>query len=335
MESGGNPWRSGPKLDNQGAFRDSFSTELNKRKGYLNDDNTLIDGTPMRPIGTPFNTTSFAYIHKNALFITVDVFYDTGSNYFDRNSSKGGEGQVTCTVSGEHLKWFESVLIAARKDETIKHIFVQAHVPIIQPVRKMSCSGQFFDGANESEFWKLMQLYNVDVYFCGEVHANTATKDPESNLIQVVSRGNRIQKFLKIKVRKEIFTILAYNEIGPKSKWNGKYVQYGKLKVDKSGLETTIKSSGVLELVDIQKGPLLRYRFEKNDSHSLLSKQIIGMKYNERNETLVGESMTIRGTNCTQGLNNYGVFGRKFEMVLSLAYFLTSLNTFLHVFFLL
>ena len=311
-KSGGNPWRDQAKLDNQGGFRESFSTELNKKKGYLNDKKTLIDGTPMRPIGTDFNSTSFAHIHKNALFITIDAFYNTGSRYHDRGKSAGGEGMVTCTVTGEHLKWFEAVLIAARKDESIKHIFVQSHVPIIQPVRKMSTSGQFFDGATESEFWKLMQIYNVDVYFAGEVHANTVTKDPGSNLIQVVSRGNRLQNFLKVKVRGQKFIILAYNEIGPESKWNGKYVRHGKLKVDKSRLETVIKSSGVLKLLDINKGPLLRYSFEKYDEHSLVSNQIIGMKYNEYGESLIGKSITIRDTNSTRGLKNYGLFGSKF-----------------------
>jgi len=85
-------------------------------------------------------------------------------------------------VEGDHLKWFENVLIEARKNKSIKHIIVQAHLPIIQPVRKVSCSGQFMDNGEESMFWKIMVKYNVDIYFAGEVHTNTVTKDTSSNL---------------------------------------------------------------------------------------------------------------------------------------------------------
>ena len=68
-------------------------------------------------------------------------------------------------LRGQHLTWFENVLKTAQNDESIKHIFVESHAPILQPVRKVRCSGQFLDNAEKSKFWKLMEKYGVDLYF--------------------------------------------------------------------------------------------------------------------------------------------------------------------------
>lgn len=72
---------------------------------------------------------------------------------------------VTCSVKSKDLKWFENVLKSSRNDSTIRHIFVQGHVPIQHPVRKTRSSGQFFDEGVDSKFWKLMEKYEVDIYF--------------------------------------------------------------------------------------------------------------------------------------------------------------------------
>ena len=59
---------------------------------FFTDD---IDGVPSRPVGTPFEGTSFAYRHRNALFISVDAFRTVNngdSNYIDRENGFGGEG---------------------------------------------------------------------------------------------------------------------------------------------------------------------------------------------------------------------------------------------------
>ena len=44
------------------------------------------------------------------------------------------------------------------------------------------------DDEMESDFWKTMRKHEVDIYFAGEVHSNTVTKDPKSDLVQVVTR---------------------------------------------------------------------------------------------------------------------------------------------------
>jgi len=63
---------------------------------------------PSRPTGTSNEGTSFAYVHNNSVFVIVDAFEKVG-DYVLMNRSKGtgGEGSITCTVTGKHLERFE------------------------------------------------------------------------------------------------------------------------------------------------------------------------------------------------------------------------------------
>lgn len=326
FKPGDNSWPAdSPKVDGLPVFRSSLSKEYNEEGGEFMYTSSIGDASS-RPIGTPYADTSYAYVHKNVLFITVDVFHNTGAETFDREHGLGGEGIVTCTVVGSHLVWFEKVVKEANKNPSIKHIFVQAHVPIIQPVRKINCSGQFFDGGKESEFWKIMRKYGVDVYFTGDVHANTATKDESSDLLQIVSRGNRLNNFIKVDVTDDGFTISSYNEVGTKWKWNGNYTKYGEITVDKSDTNTSIQSSGSLKVLDTSSGPLLRFAFDDNDRYSLKDRQIIGLKHDQHGETLLGHSITIRDETSTEGMQNYGVFGRKYFQFYLQSLFVTFLS---------
>ena len=315
-ELGGNPWQSGSsKVAGLPIFRERLVANFNRdeRGDFIFDD--PIGAAPSRPLGTRFENTSYAHVHKNALFITVDTFYEVldieGRTYFERKLSTGGEGIITGTVAEEHLAWFEYVLTEARRIESIKHIFVQAHVPILQPVRKTDCSGQFFDLAQNSEFWKLMREHNVDVYFAGEVHANTAIKDKYSDLIQVVTRGNRINNYLSVTVTDNGFSMSSFNEYGSKWRFNGMYEKYGELVVTKSSSTSSIDSSGSLELVDISKGPLIQLNFEKKETYPFRRRQIVGMKHDQFKETLTGQNITIRSVTSDSSMENAGVFGRK------------------------
>ena len=310
---GDNPWSSlqQDKVLGLSDYRASFVESFN-----LNDDGSFKFDEPIgsalsRPIGTPFEYTSFAHVHKNALFVTIDAFHRVtfdGNNYFDRENGFGGEGYITCTVTGDHLSWFESVLEAGKSDNSIKHIFVQAHVPVLQPVRKSDCSGQFMDGGTDSAFWKAMRKYGVDVYFPGEVHANTVSKDDESDLLQVVSRGVRISNYLAVDVNDNGFSITAYNEIGTKWRFNGEYESYGWLNVDKSGSQTNITSSGILKVVDTEFQPLIEFDFDQESFYPFNTKQIVGMKHDQFKEVLLGESITIRNEVSSTGMENKGVF---------------------------
>ena len=256
------------KLPTVPAYRKAFGRGYNKYAGGGYRYNEPIGKIKLRPLGTTYEDTSFAYRHNNALFVTVDAFKlmdDGNSNYIDRTKGFGGEGAITCDVSGDHLDWFESVLVEARNDTSIKHIFVQAHLPIIQPVRKVSCSGQFMDGADQSQFWVIMDKYDVDIYFAGEVHSNTASKsnDPASNLVQIVSGHKDFSNFLVINMTDDVIDVKLFNEVGNKKVWNGQYVANGHLTIDKSssaGID--ISSSGELRLIDTVSA-LIKFDFQE------------------------------------------------------------------------
>jgi len=256
------------KLSTVPAYRKAFADGYNRYADGWYRYNKPIGNVSPRPVGTTFEGTSFAYRHKNALFVTVDAFKlvgDGDSNYIDRTKGFGGEGAITCDVSGDHLDWFESVLGEARKDSSIKHIFVQAHLPIILPVRKISCSGQFMDGAEKSPFWVIMDKYDVDIYFAGEVHVNTVSKskDPASNLVQIVSGHKDLNNFLVIDMTDDVIAVKLFNEVGDKKQWNGQYVENGHLKIDKSSSDGIgISSSGELGLIDTVSA-LIKFDFQE------------------------------------------------------------------------
>ena len=149
--------------------------------------------------------------HKNVLFVTVDVFHQE-----DPDKNIGKQGSVTGAVVGKHLKWLDHVLSEARKDSGIKHIFVQAHLPVLQPVRRVNSSGMLMDDEMESDFWKTLRKHKVDIYFAGEVHPNTVTKDPKSDLVQVVTRAQWLNNFVTVDVTDERIDITLYNQAAPK-----------------------------------------------------------------------------------------------------------------------
>lgn len=139
---------------------------------YIYKDMKL-GNTFLTPYGSPFQYTSFAHVHKNVLFVTLNVFEQLTSPLFQKKSGGiGGNGVVTVDVDGYHLKWLEEILRKGRNDPSIKHIIVQGHVPLIEPVRRSSLSSMTFDRQEESNFWKLLVNYGVDIYLAGEVHAN-------------------------------------------------------------------------------------------------------------------------------------------------------------------
>ena len=172
---------------------------------------------------------------------------------------------MTGTVNGDHLAWFEHVLQEAGKDPSIKHIFVQSHLPILQPVRKINSSAMFMDYAEASSFWKAMVEHKVDIYFAGEVHANTVTKDRNSNLIQVVSRGNNFNNFVTVDVSGDTILVKSFNEVGDLPRGNNhNHEIHGRLEIVKNAMnpdDLSIFSTGQLKIVDLDE-PLIHFDFE-------------------------------------------------------------------------
>ena len=135
-----------------------------------------------------------------------------------------------------------------------------------------------------------MKKYNVDLYLAGEVHANTATKDPESNLVQVVTRANRLNNFMRVNVTDNVLILQSFNEIGEKENYNNNHILHGELIVDKSGSETVFNSSGSLELLD-RVSPLLSFEFDA--IHPINERQVLGLKNKDKPDELIASSMII------------------------------------------
>jgi hypothetical protein len=296
-EVGDNPWPPGSDVSRcQPQFREAFAKEFNTNPDggrFLYEE--PIGKAASRPLGTPYADTSYAYRHKNALFITIDAFHQE-----DPDTVIGDEGTVTGTVTGEHLEWFEQVLSEARRDEGIRHIFVQSHLPIIYPVRKVNSSGMLMDDNMDNPFWQIMRKYNVDIYFAGEVHANTVTKDPESTVVQLVSRGNFFNNFQTLDISNDRIEVVCYNHIGEETS-DGKYAVSGRLLIDKSGAAARISGEGELAVLD-PSGRLFHFDFEETvplDAHP-----IMGMSNRKKESPRV-----LRGVTCSHVFPNRGAFG--------------------------
>ncbi len=281
----------------------------NNSNEYIFKDDGIGNAEPT-PYGTDHEKTSFAHQHKNVLFITVDVYHKASNDeYFDRPNGLGGEGLITADVSGSHLEWFEKVLIEARKDSSINHIIVQAHVPILEPVRKVFSSAMFFDDGENSLFWKTMVEYEVDVYIAGEVHANTASKTEGSDLIQIVSKSGGMIDFLRVSVTEDTLQFDVIHEIGPQIDLYRKseYDNIGSLTIDKSSGSSNISSSGELELLDVAR-PLLHFNFE--EFHGINERQVLGLQTltNLRPNEVALRNMVVY--NCFW---NHGSFGKQYD----------------------
>ena len=97
-EPGGRKAKAIPFLKK--AFFDNCLHNADGKPGYTGS----IGDIPQRPIGTGYAGTSYAFIHKNVMFVTVDAFQFEGA---DENLGRGGA--ATGNVTGAHLKWLDQV----------------------------------------------------------------------------------------------------------------------------------------------------------------------------------------------------------------------------------
>lgn len=306
-ELGDNPWPAGSDVARcQPQFREAFVKELN-----INPDGgqfrytERVGRAASRPLGTKYENTSYAYRHKNALFITLDVFHQENPD-----EVIGPEGSVTGTVTGSHLKWLDEVLSEARKDTGIKHIFVQSHLPVIYPVRKLNSSGMMIDDGIENPFWKVLRKYKVDIYFAGEVHANTVTRDPESDLIQLVSRGNSFSNFQTLDISDDRIEVVCYEKNIGTEVSDGDYSVSGHLLIDKSGNSPRIAGHGELALLNTSERI---YHFDFERKVLLADNPVMGIS-TQGNK---GDQRVLRGVICKDLFPNMGVFGNHYNALTS------------------
>ncbi|MHC4516971.1 MAG: LamG-like jellyroll fold domain-containing protein [Planctomycetota bacterium] len=304
-EVGDNPWSTGTAVSrHQAEFRQTFARGFNidPSGGHFMYDKPIGDAASC-PLGTPYEETSYAYQHKNVLFVTVDVFYQE-----DPDKQIGPQGSVAGAVVGKHLEWFDHVLSEARKDDSIKHIFVQSHLPVLQPVRRVNSSGMLMDGEMESDFWKAMRKHKVDIYFAGEVHSNTVTKDPRSDLVQVVTRGRWVNNFATVDVTDDVIDLTLYNQISPRAS-DGRFEEYGRLLIDKSSGRKTFRDEGEFTFLD-REAPMLHFDFEEN--FAMKDRIVLGFSLRQGGNPFKSE-VEIDGVTCDRSFPNRGAFGRNYD----------------------
>ncbi len=288
-------------------FTDNFNTNYNGDYRFQ----SYIGYVPSRPLLTEYEGTSHAYIHRNVLIVTLDVLYQS-----DPNINIGFKGSVDGEVTGNHLNWLDRVLDAGKNHPDIDHIFVQGHFPVLHPVRRSKSSGQMMKDNEHSQFWQVMKKHNVDIYFCGEVHLNTVTKDDTSNLIQIASRGNQFTNFLTVDVSRDTIDITLYNEIGNEPiMYNYEYEQQGRLIVTKNEHGTSIKSFRELKLLN-RKRAMIHFDFERITR--LKNRPIVGLGYITSRQTPITNQVLIENVECIHSLPNMGEVSSKQSLFNSL-----------------
>lgn len=218
----------------------------------------VVCGVPARPKRTKYCNTSFAVLHKNVLFVMVDIFHQEGPN--DRLHQR--YGSIAADVKGSHLAWFERVLAAGRRDKSVRYIFVQAHTPALPPVRAQSSSMMMADRFDQSNLWQTMRRHNVDLYFAGEVHATTVSKDPKSNIVQIVTNCSSPTMITVHDDKLEFQTFTR--ELGEDGKpLPNPFYEEHKLTIRKEGGEIEfVGGKGVLKPIDVD-AVFIHYAFEK------------------------------------------------------------------------
>ena len=235
-----------------------------------------------------YDEGSFIKQINNVLFVTVDIFEysGAGTSQHYRYGAVDADVSGTASDSSSHLGWLDDVLDAADADSSVDHVIVQGHAPALSGVRKQASSGMMMRDREEGGFWQVLQDHShenggkVRMYFAGEVHTNTASKDTGSDIVQLVHGnpplGNGSGNYVVFNVDEDTIQADLYqfdlthtsssywqpsknNSNGPDSMTSGTLT--GSLTIDVSDPETTYQTSGWMNLVDPD-GLLVHYAFE-------------------------------------------------------------------------
>ncbi len=265
-EIGDNDWPLGSRSKAVPFFKEAFAKYFTKKNDGTNRFIGKIGDVPVRPVGTPYEGTSYAFRSGNILLVVVDEFrQDNPSTTISRR------GTVKASVDSDgQLQWLDSLLKTARQMPEIKHIIVFGHMPVLSPVRGKRSSNMFIEYQQLSPFWKTLRKYNIDAYLAGEVHQTTVIKDPGSNIFQITHGGgcNIEKNFLIVHVYSDH---LEFVNQSLKTDINGKkvFAPDGTLVIDKSKNLFKYNSTG-LPLKPINPaGLVLHYSFDNSSSWTI------------------------------------------------------------------
>ena len=291
-------------------FKQAFAKYLTQNMDGSSKFSGLLDNIPMLPVGTPYENTSYAFQYANTLFIVIDEFRQD-----DPYLQIGRNGSVQLTVGDDgQLQWLDDLLNAARQDPIIQHIIVIGHLPVLSPVRAVSSSTLYLEGQQSSEFWKLLQKHDVDVYFAGEVHNTTVIKDPQSHIMQIVHKGGYINNSVYFLVGRIYENRIEFeNQIMKVDEQGNRFfVKESKLVIDKSGGEFRYLSSNGL-LKPIQPNNLIvHYSFDEAVLEHIKNYGVFGSSYDATGTNITFNTGILSNAlrfNDTQGsvVTSYGI----------------------------
>jgi len=275
-------------------FREAFVRHFFKNEDGSYIYNSPIGNIPCRPIGTPYEGSSYAVKFGNLLVVSVDEFRQD-----DPMLKICTKGSVAGDVSGLHLQWLDDLLGQARLITDIKFIIVQGHLPVLAPVRAKNSSTMYVANYEQSPFWKVLQKHKVDFYFAGEVHAPTAILDKDSETIQIVSGGPIALSYLLGQVDENHVSI-TLREIDS----NSNYSEIGKIDLNIVNGKKQISSEGLLSFVD-QDGMVLNFQFEDVNNSTTAINNGSYAKYFNGTQTAIGHSEGVLGQAATFSGNSY------------------------------
>lgn len=167
-EMGDNPWGPGKRL-----LADTYRQEF-ARAFTVNPDGTPRYGE--RPPGPARGSAFAARPAPDVQIVSLDVF--------DINRER-----ARVRIDRQQMKWLKGVLAKAQRDQ-VEWIIVESHVPIIFPVRNRASSALHYENGTDSNLWKVLANYGVDLYLSGEVHdTQLASQD---GIVQI-SHGGAFQ----------------------------------------------------------------------------------------------------------------------------------------------
>jgi len=139
------------------------------------------------------------------------------------------------------------------------------------------------------------------------------TKDTESDIVQVASRGNYFNNFVTVDVSDDVIDIRCRNEVGSEPVgYNLDYEESGRLLISKLGNERTIEGSGQFALMD-QSAPLLHFSFEEKLPLSTRSILGLGLIPGSADYKPKMKFVPVNNTNCFEVIPNIGEFGMDYD----------------------
>ena len=290
---GDNNWPAGSvKEINVGRMKQAFGRTIVDPLGLPKRWNGI---SSFAPAGKGcYNEGSYVKQVNNVLFVTVDVFrWEPAARPSVLHPWYGAiSPEITGSVGNldSHLGWLDAVLTAADADPAVDHVIVQGHTPVLPSVRKQSSSGMMMQQRDDSPFWHVLRAHEhrnggkLRLYFGGEVHTTTATKDIKSDIVQLahgnppVHKGETNYVVFEVEGKRILARLYRVNLNGdggnywqlgkPKSEGVGSMTPgelAGTLTIDASGPATAYSNSGYLSFVDYR-GLILNYAFDEGEA---------------------------------------------------------------------